>query len=130
MSLLEPDRVSKELAFKLKELGLIFEGDYYWELSGNDPWSDLKWSNWNEYPDRANAPLLSEVQRWIRKNKSYDILVRKVWLYYDTYGFDILGPEWEHNEQDYFQETSIKETSYEEALDRGLLYYFNNFYTP
>lgn len=130
MSLLEPDRVSKELAFKLKELGLIFEGDYYWELSGNDPWSDLKWSDWNEYSDRSNAPLMSEVQRWIRKNKSYDVLIRKVWIYKDTYSFDILKPNWENDELDFYQETSIKGTSYEEALDRGLLYYFNNFYTP
>lgn len=119
---LEPDRISKKLAFLLKDFGWNTECEFYWTTNGSHPYTDMKYRDYNDYEDYiASAPLLNEVSRWLRKKFNIDIIITRSWEYHNTYYYVIILPDYEDNKNSYINGATLAGTSYEDAWDNGII---------
>ena len=116
------DFVTFEIAKKLKEKGFN-EGCYKYYENKELKWSNSPWlePRYNSYmPHRISAPTISQVLKWLRKEKKYHV--------YAAYGavskFRYVIIQLDNEDAKYTIKRHYK--TYEDAIMAGINYVINN----
>lgn len=118
------DFVTYEQAIKLKELGFDWPTIHYYDVETHEFSPKISYNhtvcydNWNQYNNMISAPILSQMQKWLREVKEIDVVAIPTFGEYGKkkYRYQITIYKEDFGNED--ESTTIY--TYEEALSLGI----------